>query len=105
MLVDEGRQRLEERMLIEHLGSEDIQVALGLFAHLSSNSFSERLEDTLLREVPALYEELMDDAVEHFVLGGPDVRLPDVMRTGFLGIYWWKWHFDAIDIIGEIIKQ
>ena len=68
MLVDEGRQRLKESMLIEHLGSEDVLIALGLLAHLSGNGFGERLEDTLLREVPALCAELMDDAVENFVL-------------------------------------
>ena len=74
MPVDEGRQGLEESMLIVLLGSEDVLVALGLLAHLTGNCFGERLYDTLLCEVPALCDEDVDDAVELSMLRGPDVR-------------------------------
>ena len=74
MPVDEGRQGLEESMLIVLLGSENVLVALGLLAHLTGNGFCERLDDTLLCEVPTLCDEDMDDAVELSMLRGPDVR-------------------------------
>ena len=65
-----GHQGLEERMLEVLLGSEDISVALCLLAHLSGNAFCERLEGTLLVEVPVVILVLkdLDKVVETSVL-------------------------------------